>query len=218
MPTIEARLRIHPRRALDLLREDRRLRAAARAMPKPATWEWARPRLLPLLAGTALERDLVAVKGEPGCAVIFGIECKRTYLIVDRPVAERWETSDEQLVAAARANLERRAAQIEPSAVRSATLSGHIVRILDAVRWSSSLLLSPLNVRRLFGGEDQIFATPRRNTLLSFDMDTAPAVAAHVAIDIEVNAAFPLLLDPFLLEDGEVTWRDLADEDWPDAD
>lgn len=218
MPTIEARLRLHPRRALDLLREDRRLRAAVRKMPKPATWEWARPRLMPLLAGTALEHELVTVKGAPGCAVNFGIECARTYLIVDRPVTERWETSDEQLMAAAWANLERRAARLEPSAVRTATLSGHIVRILDSVAWSSSLLLSPSNLRRLFGTMDQILATPRRNTLLSFDMDTSPAVAAHVAIDIEVNAAFPLLLDPFLLEDGEVIWRDLVDDDWPGDD
>jgi hypothetical protein len=173
---------------------------------------------MPLLAGTALQGDLVAVKSEPGCAVIFGIECERTYLIVDRPVAERWETSDVQLATAARANLERRAARLEPSTVRSATLSGHIVRILDSVPWSSSLLLSPSHLARLFGREDQIFAAPRRNTLLSFDINTATAVAAHVVVDVEVNAAFPLLLDPFLLEDGEVTWRDLADEDWDDGD
>lgn len=216
MPTIEARLRLHPRRAIDLLREERRLRAAAKKMPKPVQWDWARPRLMPLLAGPAFDLDLVVVKGAPGCAVIFGIECERTYLIVDRPVAQRWETSDAQLAAAAHANLDRRAARLEASAVRSATMAGHIVRVLDSVPWSTSLLLSPPNVLRLFGRHDQVFAAPRRNTLLSFATDVSTAVAAHTAVDVEVNAAFPLLLDPFLLEDGEVIWRDLDDEDWTD--
>lgn len=214
MPTIEARLRIHPRRALDLLREDRRLRRAARIMPKPATWDWARPRLMPLLAGTALELDLVTVKGEPGCAVIFGIECAGAFLIVDRPVAERWETSDVQLAATAQANLECRAAELDPRAVRTATLAGHIVRVLDSVPWATSLLLSPPDLQRVFGSQAQVFATPKRNTLLSFSMDTSTAVAAHVAISVEENAAYPLLLDPFLLEAGEVIWRDLDEETW----
>ena len=187
-------------------------------MPKPAPWEWAQPRLMPLLAGTSLGRDLVTKKGQPGCAVIFGVEFEGTYLIVDRPVAQRWETSDAQLSAAAQANLEHRAARLEPSAVRSATLAGHIVRILNSVPWSTSLLLSPSNLARIFGSQDQIFAVPKRNTLLSFSTDISTVVAAHVAVDIEVNAAYPLLLDPFLLEDGEVVWQDLAEEDWADED
>jgi len=178
-------------------------------MPKPLPWDWARPRLVPLLAGQHLGPELVTVLGRPGCAVIFGVEVNGAHLLVDRQVARRWETSDAQLEAAAMRNLDRRAARLTPSDVRTGTLAGRIVRVLDQVPWASSLLLSPEHLVRVFGAHDQVFGTPKRGVLMSFSADVPTRVIAHIVVDAEVNAAWPLLLDPFFLENGQLLWQDL---------
>ena len=62
-------------KAIDLVREDRALRRAARQMPKPVPWDWAAPRLVPLLSRPAFDppgEGLVRVTTELGFAVEFG--------------------------------------------------------------------------------------------------------------------------------------------------
>jgi hypothetical protein len=205
---------MHPRRVLDLLREERRVRCAAKRMPKPLPWDWARPRLIPLLAGPYLGPDLVTVVAKPGCAINFGVEISGTYVLVDAPTAERWEASEAQLGAVSEMNLDRRAAQVQRESVIRGTLAGRIVRLLDSVPWATSLVLSPDNLRRLFGSHDQVFGTPKRGTLMSFSIDTPTNVIAHLVIEHEANAAWPLMLDPFLLVDGELLWQDVGDDEW----
>jgi hypothetical protein len=218
MPTIEARLRLNPRRAIDLLRQERRLRRAAKLLPRPTTWEWARPRLMPLLAPPYLGPDpIVTSIAEPGCAVIFGIELARTFVIVDRQVAERWECTSAQLEAVAAANLRRRAGALRYASVRHGVLAGRLVRILDSVPWASSLILAPAELTRLFGNQDQLFGTPRRDLLVSIPITTPIAVAAHIVVDLETNASQPLLLDPFLLEGGALLWQSFDDGDVEDG-
>jgi hypothetical protein len=217
MPTLEARLACRPRRVLDVLRQHHRLRKAGKAVPKPMPWEWARPRLMPLLAGPYLGPDrLVTTIAALGCAVTYGVEVKKTYLIVDHSVMERWECSVPQLAEVATSNLERRAARLSPADIHHGVLAGHITRVLDRVSWASSLVLAPNHLVRLFGGEDQVFGTPRREVLLGWSIDTPGRVAAHITVNFEANAAYPLLLDPFVLIDGELVWQDLPDELPPD--
>jgi hypothetical protein len=68
---------------------------------------------------------------------------------------------------------------------------------------------------RIFGTQDQLFATPKRGTLMSFSLDTPGPVVAHIVIDYEANAAWPLMLDPFLLTDGRIVWQEPTElEDW----
>lgn len=213
MTTLEARLSINPKRAIDMLRQDRRLRRAAKQMPKPATWDWARTRLLPLLAGPYLGSDpLVTVVGHPGCAVVFGVDIAETFVLVDRRVAERWECSDDLLASTAAANLDRRAAKLDPRSITHGTLAGRIVRILESVSWSSSLVLAPDHLTRLFGRDDQVFAVPRREMIVAFAVDTPPRVVAQIATDLEWKAAYPLLLDPFYLEGGQLIWQTAEDD------
>jgi hypothetical protein len=214
MPTIEARLHLNPRRALNLLRDERRLRRAAKRMPKPVPWDWARPRLIPLLAGPYLgEEALVTVVGEPGCAVVFGVEIEGTHILVDRTVAQRWEVSDTQLHEVAQSNLDRRAASLSAANLTHGTLSGRIVRILESVPWSSSVLLAPEQLQKIFGDHDQIFAAPRRETLMSFSLETPPHVVTHLVIDYESRAPIPLMLDPFALVDGKLIWQEFEDDE-----
>jgi hypothetical protein len=170
--------------------------------------------LLPLLAGPYLGPDRQVTTVSPiGCAVNYGIQVHGAFLIVDHPAIERWECTVDQIAEVASVNLERRAARLSPAHIHHGVLAGRITRVLDRVPWSSSLVLTPSHLVRMFGAQDQLFGAPRREVLISWSIDTPVRVAAHVMLDFEANAAFPLLLDPFVLIDGKLVWQDLPDEE-----
>jgi len=179
---------------------------AIRRMPKPVPWDWARHWLVPLLAGPMIDLEgesLVRSVMDPGVAVVFGIDLGPGLALVAEAVARRWECTSEQVQDAATANLKRWAGQLEPMTVRSATMSGHRLRIIDGrPAWASSILLVESELRRLFGDSDQVLAAPRRDTLLSFSPETPGRITSEIVVDFEVDAPYPLMLDPFLLEDG----------------
>jgi hypothetical protein len=212
-------------RTARIIKDDRAFRRAANKMPKPVPWEWARPRLMPLLAQPCIDQpgeERIRVVGRPGCSVEFGIDLGGHFPIVDRIVAERWECSVEQLQEAAMANLARRVAAIQPTAVQHAVMSGRAFRMLQSpAGCASSVLLVPDQVKRLFGGQDQVLAAPGRHTLLSFPMDAPTLAVAEIVVDMEQGELAPLFFDPFALCDGDVVWEgDLTgdlDDDRPDA-
>jgi hypothetical protein len=45
------------RTAVAILQEQGAMSRAFKRMPKPVTWDWARPRILPLLAGPYIDVD-----------------------------------------------------------------------------------------------------------------------------------------------------------------
>jgi hypothetical protein len=171
---------------------------------------------MPLLAGPYLGEDpLVTVVGDPGNAVVFGVEIERTFLLVDRSIAERWEVSDAQLEETARGNLRRRAARLDATSLTHGTLSGRIVRVLENLPWASSLVLDVDALMRVFGQDDQVFAAPTRGMLLSFSPEAPPHVIAQILEDYERRAARPLLLDPFFLFERRLIWQEAEeDEHW----
>ena len=94
--------------AKQLLREEQAMRRAARLMPRPVPWEWAKPRIVPLLAGPNLDgagEPLVRAVAAPGCALVFGLEVGQAYPLVDEVVAQRWECTAEQIHEVGMANL-----------------------------------------------------------------------------------------------------------------
>lgn len=204
--------------ALAVLREHRAMVRAAKRMPKPVPWDWARTRVVPLLAGPMIDPEgesPVRSVMDPGVTVIFGLDLGDAFPIVDEVVARRWECSPDQILAAAEANLRRWSARLEPSIVRNATMSGHRIRLIDvSPGWASSLLLVPEAIRRLFGDHDQVFAAPRRETLLSFRPDIPGRIAGDIVVDFELGTPRPLMLEPFALQDGIVRWG--GAEDWED--
>ena len=223
---MQVEIRTNFRRTARIIKDDRAFRRAAARMPKPVSWDWARPRLMPLLAQPCIDlpgEQRIRTVAAIGCAIEFGIDLGGHFPIVDRVVAERWESSVEQLRDAALENLGRRAAIIQPTAVQHAVMSGRAFRMLQApAGCASSLLLVPEQIKRLFGAQDQILAAPGRHTLLSFPMDAPTMAVAEIAVDVEMGELMPLFLDPFALCDGEVIWEgdhwiDEDDDDWPDA-
>ena len=192
------------------MRHRERLRRAARKAPARVDWDWARPRLVPLLAGPYLGQPgegLVRAIAPCRVAVVFGVDLGGVCATVDEPIAERCECTSAQLFDTAMHNLRARAARIDRSAVTSGTFSGRIVRLLRRpAGWASSVLLVPQELVGLFGAQDQLFTPIGQSTLLSFAIDTPPAVVAEIASDLEMDEVYPLLLDPFALIDGKLTW------------
>jgi hypothetical protein len=213
------------RRAVEVvatvINEDRAFRRAVRRMPRPVPWDWAKPRILPLLAGPYLDADDdPPVRGisEVGCAVVYGLEVGGAFPLVDQRVAQRWECSAEQIHRVAVANLGARASRLPASTVRGGTLSGRIIRMVDReVGWASSLLLVPDQLKRLFGSTDQVFGAPGRSVLISLPLRTPSEVVAHILIDLEMGQTWPLMLDPFVLLDGRLYW-DSGDDSEDDVD
>jgi hypothetical protein len=202
--------------AAHVLKERKKLKRALRNVPRPITWDFAQPRLLPFPCGPFVddpEMPVVRTTAPPGCAVEFGIDVGGVFPAVDALVAERWECSTEQLLEVSLANLRRRAARLPATAVTTATFSGRIVRMMRRVPYAASLLLAQDQLTRLFGAHDQVFAAPSRSVVLSFGIDTPSSVVAYTAVDFEMNEPLPLMLDPFLLQDGQLLWQPPDEED-----
>jgi hypothetical protein len=210
--SLAARLRL----AAHIVKEDRAIARAAKRMPKPVPWEWARPRLVPLLAGPRFDppgEELIRSVAGPGCAIEFGIDLGGVFPVVDASVAERWECSADQLRDMALANLRQRVTRIGPRAAAAGTLSGRIVRLLRQPRGLAASCVFLLDeLTRLFGSHDQVLAAPSRSLLVSFPMNTPAEVLADAVVDLEMGEPLPLLLDPFVLLDGELHWQP-GDED-----
>jgi hypothetical protein len=201
-------------------RRRRALSRAVRRMPNPVPWDWAAPRLIPLLSGPGFDDPdlpLVRLTSELGPAIEFGLEIGGLFVTVDRLVAERWECSADQLLERGLANLRERAARIAPDQVVGGVISGRTVRILrDKPAWASSILLDLPSVVRLFGEHDQILVAPTTRCLVSLPIDTPSRVAADIVVDFE-GPLTSLFLDPFVLEDGVIHWAgDVTDEDLDD--
>ena len=185
-------------------------------MPNPVPWDWAAPRLMPLLSGPQFDDPdlpIVRLTSELGPAVEFGLDLGGVFLTVDRHVAERWECSSEQLMDRGLANLRERAAKVTPDQVVAGVMSGHTIRILrDRPAWASSILLDLPTIHRLFGTHDQLLAAPTTSCLVSLPLDTPTRIAAEIVIDFE-GPLTSLFLDPFVLEDGLLTWGGNADDE-----
>lgn len=170
---------------------------------------------MPLLAGPFIDtpqEPLVRRVSELGCALIFGLPLGPGFSFIDGVVARRWECTPSQIEEAAMRNLLERAAKLPAETVRTATFSGHLVGLARGPSWVSSLLLVPDELRRLFGPQDQIFMAPGHGVLISFPPTMPHGLAADVAIDFERSELYPLMLDPFAIEDGRVVWGGAYDD------
>lgn len=199
------------RRTARILRDDRAFRRAASKMPKPVSWDWAKPRLMPLLAQPCIDlpgEERIRTVAELGCAIEFGIDLGGHFPIVDRVVAERWECTVAQLLDAAMGNLARRVGAVPVTAVQHAVMSGRSFRMLQSpAGCASSALLVPDQIKRLFGTHDQLLAAPGRHTLMSFPADAPTLAVAEIVIDVEQSELAPLFLAPFGMWDGEIIWE-----------
>ena len=192
------------------------LRRAFESIPEDLNWEWARPRLTPLFE----RADSDGVPGDPalhtvtplGVAVGYGIEAGPTFLRVTESMAQRWEANLEQIETAAFEHLARAVRAVGPRQLQHAVHRSHMARCLpEPGGWASSAILAgEEEVRRIFGGHDQVLTVPTRNMILSFDASVPAHAVASVTAMMEDADPHPLLLDAFALVDGRLCWTGLA--------
>lgn len=192
------------------------LRNALASIPDDLNWEWAEPRLTPLFE----RADGGSIPGDPalhavtplGVAVGFGIEVGPTFARVTSSMAERWETSLEQIETAAFRHLAATVAGVGSNDIQHVVHHGHLVRCLpEPGGWASSAILAGTNeLTRIFGPQDQVFTVPARNMLLSFDASAPNNVIADLTVLLEGSDPHPLMLDPFYLLDGELQWEGVS--------
>jgi uncharacterized protein YtpQ (UPF0354 family) len=221
MDSTPAKLLVDVVRVSATFEQNRRaVERAARRMPKPVPWDWAEPRIMPLLSGPSFDHPgeaLVRLTSTLGPAVEFGLDLGTVFLGVDQIVAERWERSAHQLLDCGLQNLRRRAERLTVADVTTGVMSGRRIRLLNKrPRWASSILLDLPTLIRLFGDHDQFLAAPRTDCLVSMPIDTPAHAFAEIAIGLE-DQWNSLWLDPFLLESGELLWEgSLSDQDEQD--
>jgi hypothetical protein len=73
-------------------------------------------------------------------------------------------------------------------------------------------LAGEAELTRIFGVRDAIFTVPARNSLLAFGPATPARAVADVTISLEAMDPHPLLLEPFVMEGGELRWEGLSGE------
>jgi hypothetical protein len=199
-----------------VVKEQRAIGRAAKKMPRPVPWDWAEPRLLPLLCGPIIDppgEHVVRTVAGPGCAIEIGMDLGGVFPVVDASVAERWETSPDQLRDTALANLRRRTARLSPASLSTGAFSGRIVRMLRGpAGYAASLVLLQDELMRIFGPQDQILAAPGRSMLVSFPIDAPLDVVADTVIDLELSQPLPLMLDPFIVTEGRLVWQPTASD------
>ncbi|MDL2334772.1 MAG: hypothetical protein QFC55_01905 [Chloroflexota bacterium] len=214
------RMRNTVRFVAHLVKEQRAMARAARRMPKPVPWEWAKPRLLPLLSGPAIDPPglpTMRTAAGPGCAVEFGLDLSGVFPVVDALVAERWECDAAQLLEVSLANLRQRTSRLSPANLSAGALSGRMTRVFRQPGWAASLVLLEDELVRLFGAHDQFIAVPGRSLLMSFPIEMPLRIVADTVVDFEAREVTPLLYEPFLITNGRLSWQP-PDEDLPEGD
>lgn len=195
------------------------LRDALTSIPDEMDWGWARPRITPVFerpgTGSVDGDPILHAVAEIGVAVAFAIEIGPMFTPVTASMAERWETSLEQIKAAAFDHLHAVVAQLSPKVVQQAVHRGHLVRVLpEPGGWASSVILAGTDeVTRLFGPHDQIFTVPARNAIVSFTSATPMDTVYDVTFGLEELDLHPLQLEPFVLRDGRLSWQGLVHDD-----
>lgn len=204
----------------EVAREHRALQRGIKRMPKPVPWDWAAPRLLPILSGPSFDppgAPLVRYRSEVGPMVQFGVDLGGVFTYVGEMVARRWECSAAQLMDRALANLAAQAGRVQESQVAFGVMSGRSIRILRGKpRWASSLVLVPDELFRLFGDHDQVIGTPTSSCIVSLPIDTPSRTIAEILVDFERDTLRSLWLDPFVIEDRQLAWCDADPEEGED--
>jgi hypothetical protein len=193
--------------------------AALAQVPEDLNWDWASRRLIPLFERGYAE----GVSGDPmvnsvthlGVGVGYGIDFGPCVGRLTRSMAQRWEASLEQIEHAAFAHLAEVAAGVVSGDLQSVVHQGHFFRVLGQPEgWASSVVLAgDAELIRIFGVRDAVFTAPARHCLVAFAPGTPARVVAELTVQLESMEPHPLVLDPFILEDGRLRWDGLADEE-----
>ena len=186
------------------------------SIPADLGWDWARDRLLPILERPGTEptpqNPHLAAIADCGIGYGFGIDSGAIFTRVTRSLAYLWQRDETVIRDVALANLRRRLHDDAPAfEVPDGADEALIVRALTTPEGcATSVLLVPEALRRTFGDGDQIFTAPTRSLLLAFPIDTPTESIDLLTEEAQRLDPHPLLLPPFRLSAGRLTWDGVA--------
>jgi hypothetical protein len=117
----------------------------------------------------------------PGIEVTAAIDIDVATMAVDQEMLDRWDMTIERVVAVALGNLRREVGTWIGTIYTDDSYHDIPVRGLDGwPAWSTSLLLLPDELKRLFGDHDQLFIAPYQCCLVSLPIDVSRDIAADI--------------------------------------
>lgn len=136
------------------------------------------PRARPQPAG--VPAPLTAIL-PPGVLVGFGADIGPAFMTLNGPQLELLGVAKADIVAQALANLLARADKLDGSSIVHGEIADTPVAMLQSgVSIGSTLVLAPVQVRRLFGPSPMLFIAPMRDLLIGFPADVEIELAAWV--------------------------------------
>ena len=169
---------------------------ALATVPEDAPWAWAALRVLPVIRGDRLQviEDVELEKMgfrptsafpilemAPGIDVTVAIDIDVATMAVDQEMLDRWDMTIERMAAVALSNLRREVGTWSGTIYTDTSYEDIPIRGLEGwPAWATSLLLLPDDLKRLFGGHDQLFIAPYQCCLLSLPIDVDRDVAADI--------------------------------------
>lgn len=198
---------------------EREIRDAISSVPEDFAWDWARSRIVPLFERGGSEGTvgdpMINVLTSLGVGIGFGVEIGPMFARVTKSMSERWEASVEQIEHVAFENLQRAVGDVDRRDLQPAVFNGHMLRALPSPSgWASSVMLAgEAQVTRIFGDHDQIFTAPTRNALVSFGAQVPMRAVMDVTVGFEELDPHALMLEPFFLRDGRLSWSGTFPDD-----
>lgn len=190
----------------------REIAKAMDSIPFDLAWDWAKDRLVPVLerpgSDPTPDNPHLSATAECGVTYGFGVDAGAFFTRVNRGLAELWDRDDVTIRDVALANLRRRLHDDDAGFELPAEPDGAlIVRALTTPEGcATSILIVPDALRRIFGDADQIFTAPTRSLMLAFPIDTPPESIDSLTEEAERLDPHPLMLDPFRLIAGQLSW------------
>ena len=148
----------------------------------------------------------------PGLSISFGIDIGPAFLGIHAELVERWEITQEDLLATALDNLDRRMAAVPPDEVVDAAIDGLPVRALQSSTGSASTyVLRPASLGRIFGTHPQLLIAPMRNLLLSMPLEADRELVSWLFDEFAAEDPNCLAPAAFVLRDRRLELEPLGD-------
>ena len=178
---------------------------AVGSLPQDLGWDELADSVIPVLPR---RRPMPPQTGEPfrvtlppGIPTGFGIDIGPAFLVVGETLLSGWPVGPADLVARALGNLRDRTRQVRARDLVTLEIEGVPVRVLQTgLGCASALVLTPDELRRIFGERPQCLLAPMRDVLLSLPPDVDRRFAAWLNEELATMDPNGLALDAFALD------------------
>jgi hypothetical protein len=178
---------------------------AVGSLPRDLGWDELADAVIPVLPRRRpmppLSGDPFRVTLPPGIPTGFGIDIGPAFLVVGQTLLSGWPIGPADLVARALANLRERTRPVRTRDLVGVDIEGVPARVLQTgLGCASALVLTPDELRRIFGERPQCLLAPMRDVLVSLPADVDRRFAAWLNEELATMDPNGLALDAFTLD------------------